>query len=107
MGPGFEVEEAHGAVDEAAGQVGVGEGEAATEQVLEEVVIRRVKHRWVEKPVSPCREVPGRPMPIHVLQLPRGPQLIGASPDASREPLPQQIRPRHLSPRGTNLHAQF
>lgn len=106
MCAGLKVEEANGTVDEAAGEVGVGEGEAAADEC------RAVVggdgggvEVWDHEGVSTGAEVPGRSMPVDVLKLPRVPQSIGAAPYASGEPLPQQIRARHLSPCRTYLHA--
>lgn len=103
VGVGFEVEHAHGAVNEAARKAGVGEDEAAADQAPAMLRMAELRNRRRQPPIL---EVPRRPMAVDVLPVPRVPHTERPSPDAPREVLPQQIRARHLPPRGTNLHAR-
>jgi len=100
---GFEVEDPHGSVYEAARQAGVGKREAAADQAP--AMLRGIEARSQKRQPSSL-EVGSRPMPVDVVAVPRVPHPERPSPDAPREVLPQQIRARHLPPRGTNLHAQ-
>lgn len=107
MDAGFKVEEADGAVGEPAGEVDVGEGEAAADDGAWVAVVHV---GWVEVQggvgVSASGEIPGQSMPVDELVAPRVSGSIGAAPDSSGEPLPQEIiRAGHSLPRRTDLRA--
>lgn len=104
---GLEVEEADGAVGEAAGEVDVGEGETAADDGSGVAAVVHVGRVEVQGGVgvSASDEIPGQSMTVNELVVPRGTRPIGEEPDASGQPLPQKIRPGHSMPRRTNLRA--
>lgn len=88
---GGEVEEADGAVGEAAGEVEVGQSEAATRQTVGVVHVRGVEIE-IEVGVSTRSEILGRSVAIDVLVSPRGVQEVSPAPNSSSETVPEKIR---------------
>lgn len=89
---GGEVEEADGAVGEAAGEVEVGESEAATHQTVVGIVHIRGIEMEIEVGVSTRSEILGRSVTIDVFISPRGVQEVSPAPNASSETVPEKIR---------------
>lgn len=100
-----EVEEADGAVGEAAGKVVVGESEAEANEAIGGPAIAGV---ILEDGVGAVAraEVGIPPMPEDVFLAPRGLAEVGPAPDSAGYAVPQRVQVGDGSPRGAHLSHQ-
>ena len=99
-----EVEEADGAISEAASEVGVRQGKAAARQPIWDVHVGLIEVEGLVKR-SPSTKILSCSMMVHVFLTPRGVNAVGPTPYDACETVPQWIIARDSLPRGTNLHA--